>query len=70
MSRYEIYGSPNNWRWRFIASNGRIIASGESYRRFADCRHAVEIMRRSIQWPVEIKPMRGPWVKRKIELRK
>jgi uncharacterized protein YegP (UPF0339 family) len=30
--RFEVYQSEDGWRWRFISSNGRIMAdSGEAY---------------------------------------
>lgn len=44
---FEIYGSSQNWRWRLRATNGKIIAQGESYKRLKDCEHAVELVRSS-----------------------
>ncbi|MBN9453436.1 MAG: DUF1508 domain-containing protein [Bosea sp.] len=36
--RWEIYPSGNEWRWRRIASNGRIVgASTEGYASKANC---------------------------------
>ncbi len=32
------------WRWRLVASNGEIIASGESYQHRQDCRHAIDLV--------------------------
>ena len=32
---------PSLWRWRCTSSNGRILASGESYKNKADCMKAV-----------------------------
>ncbi len=34
------------WRWRLVASNGRIIAdSGEGYNNEADCDHGIGLVR-------------------------
>ena len=36
--KYEVYESGGQWRWRFRAANGKIIAnSGEYYHNKADC---------------------------------
>lgn len=33
MARYEIYrDTAGQWRWRLVAGNGRIVASGEGYK--------------------------------------
>ena len=40
------------WRWRFRARTGEIIASGEGYYNLADCMRAIEIMRQSADAPV------------------
>jgi uncharacterized protein YegP (UPF0339 family) len=29
--RFEIYEATDGWRWRLIAANGRILASGEAF---------------------------------------
>lgn len=44
--RFEIYKDrAGEWRWRFIASNGRIIAvSSEGYARRRSCWHAIGIL--------------------------
>jgi uncharacterized protein YegP (UPF0339 family) len=54
MAYYQIYrDTQNQWRWRYVAANGRIIAvSSESYWNLSDCRSAVEIMRNSSNSPV------------------
>lgn len=39
--RFEVYESKDGWRWRLIAANGRILASGESHTRKADAERAV-----------------------------
>ena len=34
------------WRWRFVAANGRTIAdSGEGYQTLGDCDHAIAVLR-------------------------
>ncbi len=51
--KFEIYPSkmagllsaPTEWRWRLRASNGEIIASGESYVHKADCMHAINLVK-------------------------
>ncbi len=54
MNHYEIYrGSNLQWRWRFVAVNGRIIAdSAESYHNKADCQHGIALMKGSFNAPV------------------
>lgn len=41
--RFEVYrDKADEYRWRFVAANGRIMAdSGESYTRREDCHDAV-----------------------------
>jgi uncharacterized protein YegP (UPF0339 family) len=35
--KLHVYrGLSGNWRWRLVAGNGRIVASGEGYRNRAD----------------------------------
>jgi hypothetical protein len=45
---FKIYrDAAGQYRWRFTASNGRIIAvSSESYWNKADCEHAVALVKR------------------------
>ena len=47
MAKFEVYkDEAGEWRWRFIASNGRIIAdSGEGYINKTDCLHGIELMK-------------------------
>ena len=49
MAEFEIYseqGNPPNFRWRFRADNGEIIAdSGEGYNNRHDCEHGIELMK-------------------------
>lgn len=51
---YLIYrDSANQWRWRFVSSNGRIIAdSAESYWNKSDCLAGINIMKGSAGAPV------------------
>ena len=47
MAKFEMYEDKvGEWRWRFIADNGRIIAdSGEGYHNKADCHHGIDIVK-------------------------
>jgi len=47
--RYEYFrDTQSQWRWRFKASNGKIIAvSSESYVSMADCLHAIRLVQGS-----------------------
>lgn len=43
--RYEIYKDTiGQWRWRFVAANNKIIASGEGYYNKQDCLHAIQLV--------------------------
>lgn len=42
--RFELYKSGVEWRWRLKASNGEIIASGESYKNRQDAVAAVYLV--------------------------
>ena len=55
MGKYEVHkDASQQWRWRYVASNGRIIAvSSESYEGKADCLRSIEIMKGSKQSPTE-----------------
>ena len=45
--KFEIYRSGSEFRWRLKAANGHIIATpGEGYKAKADCRHAIEVIKR------------------------
>lgn len=54
---YQMYkGERGEWRWRFKASNGRIIAtSSESYARKADCELSIQLMQNGHH--VEVEPV-------------
>jgi uncharacterized protein YegP (UPF0339 family) len=45
---FKIYlDSQRQYRWRFTASNGKIIAvSSESYVRKTDCEHSIALIKR------------------------
>ena len=47
MAKFKVYkDEAGEWRWRFIASNGRIIAdSGEGYINKTDCLHGIELVK-------------------------
>lgn len=47
LPHFEVYrDSKGEWRWRFVASNGRVIAdSAEGYKNKADCLHGIELIR-------------------------
>lgn len=49
MGKYEIYkDAANQFRWRYRATNGRIIAdSGESYYNKSDCQRGIDILKAS-----------------------
>jgi uncharacterized protein YegP (UPF0339 family) len=61
--RFEIYRGGSNtlfsgisgeWRWRLRATNGEIIAHGESYQNRGDCLHAIELVKKlSLYTPVQ-----------------
>lgn len=55
MGRYVIYKDRSNqYRWRYVASNGRTIAdSGEGYHNKADCERGIAIMKQSANDKVE-----------------
>jgi uncharacterized protein YegP (UPF0339 family) len=42
--QYQLYPSLGQWRWRLKASNGEIIASGESYVNKQDCVNVVNLV--------------------------
>lgn len=46
MSKAQYYKDANNeWRWRIIASNGRVIGvSSESYKKKSDCMRSIHIV--------------------------
>lgn len=46
--QFEVYeDKAEEWRWRFRASNGKIIAdSGEGYKNKQDCLHGIDLVKR------------------------
>jgi uncharacterized protein YegP (UPF0339 family) len=46
--KFEIYkDSRGGFRWRLKAANGRVVAtSGEAYKVKADCRNAIDLVKR------------------------
>lgn len=45
---YEVYRTLiRQWRWRLVAANGEIIASGEGYWNKVDCLTALEVIRKT-----------------------
>ena len=54
MGHYKLYVDVNRqWRWRYLASNGRIIAdSAEAYHNKTDALNGINIIRNSGNSPV------------------
>lgn len=54
MNHYQVYkDSGGYWRWRYVASNGRIIGdSGEGYVHKSDCLAGIALMKGSSNSPV------------------
>lgn len=54
MGHYKLYRDRlNQWRWRYVAANGRTIAdSGEGYYRREDAMNGIQIMKASYNSPV------------------
>ena len=46
--RFQVYQSRDGWRWRLLAGNGRIIATGEAHTRRRDAERATSTVRRAI----------------------
>lgn len=47
MSKYEIYKAADGWRWRLVARNGKIVASGEAYKTKAGVLRGIDSHRRT-----------------------
>lgn len=44
--KFEIFtDTDNQYRFRVIANNHKIIAQSEGYKNLADCRHAINIIK-------------------------
>ncbi len=52
-SFYIYLDSADEFRWRYQASNTKIIAdSGEGYKTYADCKHGISLVQSSHSSPV------------------
>ena len=51
---YQVYKDTGGfWRWRYVASNGRIISdSAEGYHNKSDCLAGITIMKGSSNSPI------------------
>ena len=47
MARFELYkDNAGEYRWRFVSSNGRILAtSSEGYTKKGDCQNGIELIK-------------------------
>ena len=53
MVRFQLYKDKvSQWRWRSLAANNEIIASGESYWNKSDCLNAIRIVQGAFLAPV------------------
>ena len=51
---FQVYkDAAGEWRWRLVAGNKEIIASGEGYQKKHDCLHAIELVKDSKDARVE-----------------
>ncbi len=52
--KFEIYqDAKSEWRWRFKAASGNIIATAsEGYVHKKDCEHSIELVKKSSAAPV------------------
>jgi uncharacterized protein YegP (UPF0339 family) len=54
--RFEIYrDADNQYRFRLVAANNKIICSSEAYRNRKDCLDAIELVRDSQHSPIRFK---------------
>ena len=40
--QFQVYPSKDGWRWRLVAANGRVVATGEAHTRRADAVRAAQ----------------------------
>jgi len=45
MARFEVYPTAGEWRWRLVAGNGEVLASGEGFTRKRDAQRATRAVR-------------------------
>lgn len=58
---FELYIS-DKFRWRLRAANHEIIAHGESYDKYEDCNHAIELVQETTNGtPVKILVRQSEW---------
>lgn len=43
--KFEVYRAKGKFRWRLVADNGEIVASGEGYTRKAKVLEAIELLK-------------------------
>lgn len=46
--KFETYRAADGWRWRLVAANGEIVASGEAYSTHGKARRAVAMVQRLV----------------------
>ena len=46
--KFVVYSAPDGYRWRLVAGNGEIVASGEAYTRKRDAMRACRMLKRSV----------------------
>jgi uncharacterized protein YegP (UPF0339 family) len=52
---YVFKDASSQWRWRFVATNGKTLATGaEGYHNLADCEHGIAFMQRDCPGAVTI----------------
>lgn len=49
MSKYEYYKADDGYRWRLKSANGKIVASGEAYKRKSGALAGIAAHRRAAQ---------------------
>ena len=48
--KFEVYrDAKGEYRWRLVASNGKIVASGEDYKNKADCLSTITSIQKNAQ---------------------
>ena len=44
--KFETFQAADGWRWRLVAGNGEIVATGEAYTSHSKARRAVATVKR------------------------